>query len=128
MNETKLMFNLGILKHFINNALKLSYDKKSITGFEMIVPLLEAASHNTYIETISNKADSLYLRTKEVSMIRMTYAYLNYIKRISEKLSLRKKKVILAFDYTDEDFYGNVQGFDIHGWTGKDGVTGHFKP
>ena len=127
MNETKLMFNLGILKHFINNSLKLSYDKKSITGFEMIVPLLEASAHNTYVETISNKADSLYLRIKDVSMIRMTYAYLNYIWRISEKLSLRKKKVILAFDYTEEDFYGNVWGFDIHGWTGKDGVTGHFK-
>src|SRR3989338_8106769 len=127
MNETKLMFNLGILKHFINNALKLSYDKKSVTGFEMIVPLLEASSHNTYVETVSNKADSLYLRTKDVPMIRMSYAYLNYIKRLSEKLSLTKKKVILAFDYTDEDFYGNVQGFDIHGWTGKDGVTGHFK-
>src|SRR3989344_5278743 len=127
MNETKLMFNLGILKHFINNALKLSYDEKNITGFEMIVPLLEASSHNTYVETVSNKADSLYLRTKDVSMIGMTYAYLDYIRRISEKLSLRKKKVILAFDYTEEDFYGNVQGFDIHGWTGKDGVTGHFK-
>ena len=127
MNETKLMFDLGILKHFINNSLKLSYETKNITGFEMIVPLLEASSHNTYIETVSNKADTIYLRIKDMPMIRMTYAYLNYIKRISEKLSLRKKKVILAFDYTDEDFYGNVQGFDIHGWTGKDGVTGHFK-
>ena len=128
MNETKLMFNLGILKHFINNSLKLSYEKKNITGFELIVPLLEASSHNTYVETISNKADSLYLRIKEVSAIRMTYAYLDYIKRVSEKLSLRKKRdIILAFDYTEEDFYGDVQGFDIHGWTGKDGITGHFK-
>ena len=34
---------------------------------------------------------------------------------------------MLAFDYTDEDFYGDVQGFDIHGWTKKDAVTGKFK-
>ena len=34
---------------------------------------------------------------------------------------------MLAFDYTDEDFYGEVQGFDIHGWTKKDAVTGKFK-
>ena len=127
MNETKLMFDLGILKHFINNSLKLSYKTKSITGFEMIVPLLEASSHNAYIETVSNKTDTIYSRMKDVPMIRMTYAYLNYIKRISEKLSLKEKEVILAFDYTNEDFYGDVQGFDIHGWTGKDGVTGHFK-
>src|SRR3989338_3067363 len=127
MNETKLMFNLGILKHFINNALKLSYDKKSVTGFEMIVPLLEASSHNTYVETISDKADILHLRCKESLTIKMTYAYLDYIKRISNKFELNEKNVVLAFDYTDEDFYGNVQGFDIHGWTGKDGITGHFK-
>jgi len=127
MNETKLMFNLGILKHFINNSLNLTYKRKTITGFEMIMPLLEASSHNTYVETISNKTDSLYLRAKEVTVARMTYAYLDYIKRISEKFSLKDKSVILAFDYTEEDFYGDVQGLDIHGWTGKDGVTGHFK-
>ena len=57
----------------------------------------------------------------------MEHAYLNYIKGISNKFKLNKKQVILAFDYTDEDFYGEVHGFDIHGWTGKDAVTGHFK-
>jgi hypothetical protein len=57
----------------------------------------------------------------------MEHAYLNYIKGVSNKFNLNKKPVILAFDYTDEDFYENVQGFDIHRWTGKDAVTGHFK-
>jgi hypothetical protein len=52
------------------------------------------------------------------------YAYLNYIKRVSNKLNLNNKKVILAFDYTDEDFYGDVQGLDIQGWTGEEAVTG----
>lgn len=127
INETKLMFDLGILKHFINDALKLSYKTKSITGFEMIVPLLEASSHNSYIENVGNKADSIYLRAKEVPKIRMAYAYLGYIRRISEKFSFKDKKAILAFDYTDENFYGNVQGLDIHGWTGEDAITGHFK-
>jgi len=127
MNETKLMFSLGELKHFINNALNLSYKKNDLTGFEYIVPIMKSASHITYIETVSNKSDSLYLRCKNSLISRMKFAYLNYIKRISEKLSLKEKEVILAFDYTNEDFFGNVQGFDIHGWTGKDGVKGHFK-
>ena len=114
MNETKLMFSLGELKHFINNALNLSYKKNDLTGFEYIVPIMKSASHITYIETVSNKSDSLYLRCKNSLISRMKFAYLNYIKRISEKLSLKEKEVILAFDYTDEDFFGNVQGFDIH--------------
>lgn len=127
MNETKLMFNLGTLKHFINNSLDLSYDKHSITGYELITSLIEASSHNTYVETISNKADTLYLRIKECLLSMSRDAYLNYISRVSKKLKLNEKKVMLAFDYTDEDFYGDVQGFDIHGWTGKDAVTGKFK-
>ena len=128
MNETKLMFSLGELKYFINKALGLSYEKNSITGFELIVPLMEATAYNGYVENISNnKRQILYLRTKESLISMMRHAYLDYIKRISEKFELCKKKVILAFDYTDEDFYGDVQGLDIHGWTGKDGVTGHFK-
>ena len=127
MNETKLMFSLGELKHFINNALGLSYKKNELTGFEYIVPLIKSASHITYVETVSDKSDSLYLRCKNSLISKMRFAYLNYIKRISNKLNLKEKSVILAFDYTDEDFYGNVQDLDIHGWTGKDGVTGKFK-
>lgn len=127
MNEAKLMFSLGELKHFINNALGLSYDSQKITGFELIVPLMESCAYNTYIETISDKADSFYRRAKQSLISTMEYAYLNYIKRLSNKFKLNEKEVILAFDYTDEDFYGDVQGFDIHGWNGEDGITGHFK-
>ena len=127
MNEAKLCFTLGTLKHFINNALALSYEDKQITGYELLLPLLKASAHNTYVETVSNKADILYKRIKESLRSMMTASYLNHIKRVSTKLGLEKKSVILAFDYTDEDFYGNVQGFDIHGWTGKDAITGKFK-
>ena len=127
INETKLMFDLGILKHFINDSLGLSYEKHSITGFELIVPLMEAAAYNGYVENVSNKTQTLYLRIKESLISMMKHAYLDYIKRISEKFELYKKSVTLAFDYTEEDFYGDVQGLDIHGWTGKDAVTGHFK-
>src|SRR3989344_9062083 len=127
MNETKMMFSLGELKHFINNSLNLSYKKHDLTGFELIVPIMRAVSHNTYVETVSNKSDSFYLKCKESLTSRMKESYLNYIERISTKFKLNEKEVILAFDYTEEDFYGEVQGFNIHGWTGKDVITGHFK-
>ena len=127
MNEDKICFSLKMIKKYINYSLGLSDDKNEITGYELLPILLESASCNTYIETISNKADIFYLRCKE-SLISMTeHAYLNYINGISNKLKLNEKSVVLAFDYTDEDFYGEVQGFDIHGWTGKDAITGHFK-
>src|SRR3989339_1716990 len=127
MNEDKLCFSLKMIKKHINYALDLSDDKYKITGYELLPMLLESASCNTYIETISNKSDTLYLRCKESLISIMEHAYLNYIKGGSNKFKLNEKPVILAFDYTNEDFYGDVQGFDIHGWTGKDAVTGHFK-
>src|SRR3989338_6605931 len=127
MDENKLTFSLGILKHFINGSLGLDYESNKITGFELLDSIMEASAHNTYVETVGNKADTLYRRIKESPRSMTTHAYLNYIKRLSAKLKLNEKDVILAFDYTEEDFYGDVQGFDIHGWTGKDAITGHFK-
>ena len=127
MNETRLMFSLGTLKHFINNSLGLSYKNSEITGFELASPLLKSVAYNSYVETISDKADTLYRRIKESLISISEYSYLNYIKRISEKFGINEKPVTLAFDYTDEDFYGEVQGFDIHGWTGENGIKGKFK-
>jgi hypothetical protein len=127
MIESELCFSLGTIEHFINNALGLSYEKHKITGFELISTLTEAAAYNTYIETMGDKADILYLRIKESYKSMIAFAYLNYISRFSKRFELNKKQVILAFDYTNEEFYGDVNGLDIHGWTGKDAITGHFK-
>jgi len=127
MDENKISFSLGILKHFINDSLGLDYESNKVTGFELLDSLVSASAYNTYIETIGDKADTLYRRIKESPISMTTQAYLDYIKRLSAKLKLSEKEVTLAFDYTEEDFYGDVQGFDIHGWTGKDAITGHFK-
>jgi hypothetical protein len=127
MNHEKIVTSINSLRYFINNSLALQRDKHEITGFELSAPLLDAAAYNTYIETIGNKTDTLYLRVKEALTEMTTYSYLDYIKRLSQRFNWKEKEVMLAFDYTDEDFYGDVQSFNIHGWTGKDGVTGKFK-
>ncbi len=127
IDENKISFSLGILKHFINDSLGLDYEISKITGFELLDSVINSSTYNTYVETVGDNADTLYRRIKESPITMTTYAYLNYIKRLSAKFKLNEKEVILAFDYTDEDFYGEVQGFDIHGWTGKDAITGHFK-
>lgn len=127
MNRQRLVFSIGILRHFIDNSLSTKKESRSVTGFALSEPLLGAAAYNTYVETVSDKADTLYMRIKENATTAVAYAYLDYIGRLSEKFEWKKKTVMLAFDYTDEDFYGDVQGFDIHGWTGEKGVTGKFK-
>jgi len=127
MNREKLVFSIGILRHFINDSLALDKKRFEVTGFELSEFLLDSAAYNTYVETVGNKADTLYLRIKESLTEMSTYSYLNYIKRLSNKFNWKDKEIVLAFDYTNEDFYGEVQGLDIHGWTKKEGVTGKFK-
>lgn len=127
MNHEKLAQNIGMLRHFVNSSLGLNPDVHDITGFHLNEPLLDAASHNSYIETISNKCDTIYLRSKESLCEMTTYSYLDYIKRISQKFTWKDKDVMLAFDYTDENFYGEVQGLDIHGWKKSSAISGKFK-
>ena len=122
MNREKLVASVRVLRHFIDEALGLQIEKYVLNGFELSEPLLDAAAYNTYIETIGNKADTLYLRIKEGLSEMTTYAYLESIKRLSEQFRWKEKSVMLAFDHTDEDFYGDVQGFGIHGWTGEKGL------
>ena len=127
VDEDKLTFNNRIFKHFINGSLGVQPQTHSISGFELVPCLLEAAAYNTYIETVGDKADTLYLRLKESLTEMTTYSYLDYIKRLSEKFSWKNKEFMLAFDYTDEEFYGDVQGLDIHGWKKEGAITGKFK-
>ena len=127
INQAKLCFNLKILTHFIDNSLGINENKHKVTGYHLIKSLVDASAYNTYVETIGDKADTLYLRCKESLCDMMMYSYLDYIGRLSNKFDWKNKEFVLSFDYTDEDFYGDVQGFNIHGWTGKDGVKGKFK-
>ena len=126
MDKDKLTAGNRYLKHFINNSLGIS-SAQAVSGFELLPVLLAASAHNTYIETVSNKADTLYLRIKESLNEMTTYSYLDYIQRLSQKFEWKNKEFVLAFDYTDEEFYGDVQGLDIHGWKKEGAITGKFK-
>lgn len=82
---------------------------------------------NTYIETVGSKADSIHLAVKNVPPPNFYWEYFRTLRILEKGFKLAEQDVVLAFDYTDEDFYGEVQGFWIHGWTGKDAVMGKFK-
>lgn len=86
--------------------------------------LAKAAKHNTYVETISDKADSLHLKVKENYLDILPLEYFNYVKHI-----LRQKRVgsiDLIGDITEENYYGKIQGLHVFPWTGEDGIEGKF--
>lgn len=127
MNREKCVSSIRNLRFFVDNGLGLSYESHNLTGFELNEQLLDAVAYNTYVETVGDKADTINLRIRGALTEMVLYSFLDQIKRLSQKFDWKSKEVMLAFDYTDENFYGDVQGLDIHGWTGKEGVKGKFK-
>ena len=66
ISRDKTTRSVSTLRNFINNSLGLSIQTHKLTGFELSEPLLDAAAYNTYIETVGNKADTIYLHAKEI--------------------------------------------------------------
>ena len=127
LNRERLVATIRWFRYFVDESLGLSYEHFKLTGFELCEHLLDSVAYNTYVETVGDKADTLYFRIKESLTEMVTYSYLDKIRRLSEQFSWKDKEVMLAFDYTDENFYGDVQGLDIHGWKGERGILGKFK-
>lgn len=117
---------LHSLGKFINDALHLSFSDR-LNGFHYNKDLLRAATMNTYVETVGNRADSLFLLVHKSSLKEIADSYIHTISVITRHVDLSTKNVMLAFDYTDEDFYGKLSNLWIHGWTGEHGITGKFK-
>lgn len=127
LNHEKLLRTLLNLRMFINRGLALCEEKHQVSGFYLNRELLEAAMANTYLETVGDKADTLYRDVKAVRFDQITFAMLDVVRLLSGRFDWKSGSCVLAFDYTNEDFYGEVQGFFVHGWTGEGSVTGKFK-
>ncbi len=98
----------------------------NLSAFEYNRDLLKAAMANTYVETVSSRADSLHLAIKNAPASNFYWEYLRTIGIVGKRFELEEREVILAFDYTSEEFYGDVQGFWIYKWTGENAITGKF--
>ena len=99
--------------------------KLSVPNEEEFAKLLtEAASRNTYIETISNKADSLHYN---ITKGYVEYSNEEFFKVVEKKIKkLHLSSVNTIADITTENFYGKSAGLYLHNWTGEDGVEAKF--
>lgn len=127
INPDKYFRTLKTLDTFVDRSLGLTPTNKYLSGFDYNLDLLHAALANTYLETVGTLADSIHLSVKQVSASNIYWEYLKTVEILGTKFQLNSKDVVLAFDYTEEDFYGDVQGFWIYGWTGEHAITGKFK-
>lgn len=127
LSKDRLVATARGLETFINDALGLRPFGKSLSGFDFLPDLLLAAFGRTYVETIGNHADRLHQAIRKTPMQQVIQAYLNRTKAIGKRFDLASKEVILAFDHTDEEYYGKLSSPYLHAWTGEAAVTGKWK-
>ena len=107
LDPARYFRTLKTLDTFLDRSLELKPKSKFISGFHYNRDLLKASVANTYVETVGNRADSLHLSIKKVPASNIYWEYLETVKILGTKFELLEKEVVLAFDYTDEDFYGD---------------------
>src|SRR3989338_2475077 len=95
--------------------------KLSVPNEEEFAELLaEASSRNTYIETLSNRADTLHYHIAKGYVEYSDKEFYNLVEKKIKKLHLGAVDIIV--DITSENFYGKSTGLYLHNWTGKEGI------
>ena len=108
-----------IMKSVFNSLLKNLSVSEEYSGL-----ILDASSRNTYIETISNKADSLHYNIAKGYVEYSDKEFYNSIQVKIKKMHLGAVDIIV--DITSENFYGKSTGLYLHNWTGEDGVKARY--
>lgn len=98
--------------------------KKLSISEEYTTLLAEASCNNTYIETISNKADSLHYNIAKGYVEYSNEEFYRLVENKIKKLHLGAVDIIV--DITSEDFYGKSTGLYLHNWTGEEGVQAKY--
>jgi hypothetical protein len=98
--------------------------KKLSISEEYVTLLVEASTSNTYIETISNKADSLHYHIAKGYVEYVNQEFYRLVKIKIKKLHLGAVDIIV--DITSENFYGKSTGLYLHNWTGEEGIQAKY--
>ncbi|HIH12556.1 TPA: transposase [Candidatus Woesearchaeota archaeon] len=96
--------------------------------------LMDAVEHtdftnNTCVRIGGPTGETVFSRLQKADFEKIKIAFFEVLKPIYNlfKRLLRNRKVALAFDITDEPFYGKIGGFWIHAEQPVRGCTGCFK-
>jgi len=122
----RYILSLHTLEKFTNEALHLTPHSNTLSGFHYNKDLLKAAAYNTYLETVGNRADSLHLAIERSSIKDIRDSMFSKIIALSKPFNFPEKNVMIAFDYTYWDFYGESNSPWIRGWAGENEIKGKF--
>lgn len=101
---------------------------------DFVTVLLDAAEHEDFTNNTCNRlegptGETVFSRLKEADFDKISKAFTNELTNMLHliKRLLRNRKVALAFDTTDEPYYGKLEGLWIHPHGPVRGSTGCFR-
>lgn len=101
---------MSIIKEFVNRTIN-AFGKLRVKVNEIISSIIEASRTISYVETISNKADTVHRHIKENSERELKRAFEFNTRKAIGRMGLGK--VILAIDVTGELYFGNNGGLNV---------------
>jgi hypothetical protein len=101
---------MSFIKRFVNSTINI-LGKLRVKVNEILSAFSEAGRTNGYVETISNKADTVHLRIKDNSERNLKRAFEFNAKNAIGRMGLGK--VICAIDVTGELYFGNNGGINV---------------
>ena len=87
INVSRLLTSLSALERFTNGSLGLSHHSTNLSGLHYNGDLLKAVVANIYVETVSNRSDSLYLAIEESSPSSMKNSLFSRVSRYQNNLA-----------------------------------------
>ncbi len=107
MNLLGLLASLKTLELSTNDALTLKRHSPFLSGFYYNRDRLRAAVANTHVETVNARSDSPYLAARRSATYTMKDALFSMISITTKPSKMNERRLIIAFDYLIEDFYGD---------------------
>src|SRR3989338_1239337 len=122
------------LKRFLKHIFCFVGHNSPYTTADFVQVLLDAVEHtdftnNTCVRIGGPTGETFFSRLQKADFEKIKTAFFRILKAIYPLLKrlLRNRQAALAFDITDESFYGKVEGFWIHAEQPVRGCTGCFK-
>jgi len=95
---------MSLLKKYISRLIKKVSSNLRVRTSEIVAPIIEAGRTNSYVETISDKADTLHRHIKENSERDLKKAFEEQTRNAVRRVG--RGRVVLAVDTTNELYYG----------------------
>lgn len=112
-----------MLKRFVNSCIN-KFGKLKVKVTEVLKGIIEAGRTNSYVETYSNKADTLHRYVKENSERDLKKAFEFNTRKAIWRMGLGK--VVLAFDTTEELYFGKNGGLNVRQIKAENGADEAF--